>query len=465
MPIPHKLEGESLAFLSKTSGQTLKVPTAGKKPKHFFACLTIGITLQGLQQLVRSFRSDYGAFYAFASSRVHTNWNLWTKELSHIKPYYAVKCNPDRALLKTLSSLGSGFDCASGKELLEVAEVQKGEFKDNVVYANPCKPMRDLQMAKSLGCPTTVVDSIEEVEKLTSVKWAGSALLRILVEDESSLMPFSRKFGLPTEKASDLARYAKIQGISLKGVSFHVGSGCLDPHQYKKAIKKSHDVITALNNAGHDADMVDIGGGFFSNQQQFETYAQKIRSSMYQYDKRPLRYIGEPGRFFAESAFDLFVQVIGKKPNLTNSGWRYTIDESLYGQFSCIPFDHKKPQWLRIPISYEKKDLSERKRVKGTLFGRTCDSLDMIADSKDMEELEVGDWLWFPNMGAYSSVTASEFNGFPKPPLHGTDRSLFIPSIDQVKQEGYANRFPNDVKTVVPVAIQDSSNFFCPAVA
>jgi ornithine decarboxylase len=365
-----------------------------------------------------------------------------------------VKCNPDRALLKTLSSLGSGFDCASGRELLEVAEVQKGEFRENVVYANPCKPLRDLQMAKSLGAPTTVVDSFEEVDKLKSVKWNGQALLRLLVEDESSLMPFSRKFGLPPEKASDVANYAKSQGILLKGVSFHVGSGCLDPNQYKKAIKQSHDVITKLNLAGHDADTVDIGGGFFSNQQQFETYAHKIRSAMYQYPKRPLHYIGEPGRFFAESAFDLFVQVIGKKPNLTNGGWRYTIDESLYGQFSCIPFDHKKPQWVRIPTCYDNKDKAARKRVKGTLYGRTCDSLDMIADSKDMEELEVGDWLWFPNMGAYSSVTASEFNGFPKPPLHGADRSLFVPSVDKVKEEGFADRFPKEIKTVTSVSVE-----------
>ena len=376
-----------------------------------------------------------------------------------------MKCNPDRALLKTLASLGSGFDCASGKELLEVMEVNKGNFKDNVVYANPCKPMRDLQMAKTLGSPTTVVDSFEEVDKLTSVKWSGNAFLRLLVEDESSLMPFSRKFGLPSEKASDLAKYAQSKGIPLKGVSFHVGSGCLDPNQYKKAIKKSHEVITTMNLAGHDADMVDIGGGFFSNQQQFEIYAHKIRSSMYQYDKRKLKYIGEPGRFFAESAFDLFVQVIGKKPTLTNGGWRFTIDESLYGQFSCIPFDHKTPQWLRIPTSYENKDLPPRKRVKGTLYGRTCDSLDMIADSNDMEELEVGDWLWFPNMGAYSSVTASEFNGFPKPPLHGADRSIYLPSVEQVKEEGFGLRFPKDIKTVTAVSVGSPGLGPCPAIA
>jgi ornithine decarboxylase len=385
--------------------------------------------------------------------------------LSGVKPFYAVKCNPDRVLLKTLSSLGAGFDCASGRELMEVMEANKGDFCKNVVYANPCKPLRDLQMAKTLGAPTTVVDSFEEVDKLKSVKWPGNALLRLLVEDESSLMPFSRKFGLPSEKVADLSKYASAMGIPLKGVSFHVGSGCMDPHQYTKAIQKSHEAITTLNLSGHDADMVDIGGGFTASLQSFEANARKIRCAIVPYSKRRLTYIAEPGRFFAESAFDLFVQVIGKKPNLTNGGWRYTIDESLYGQFSCIPFDHKNPSWVRIPTSYENKDAAARKRVKGTLYGRTCDSLDMIADSSDMEDLEVGDWLWFPNMGAYSSVTASEFNGFPKPPHHGTDSQLFLPSIEQVKQEGFAERFPKDIRTVTAVAIEKPTTFACPAIA
>jgi ornithine decarboxylase len=297
------------------------------------------------------------------------------------------------------------------------------------------------------------------------VKWQGGALVRLLVDDNTSLMPFSRKFGISSDKASDLANYAKCKGISLKGVSFHVGSGCLDPLQYKKAIQKSHETITKLTLAGHDADTVDIGGGFLANEAEFERAARKIRCASVTYERKQLRYIGEPGRFFATNSFDLFVQVIGKKPNLTNGGWRYTIDESLYGQFSCIPFDHKKPTWVRIPVSYEKKDEPERKRVKGTLYGRTCDSLDMIAESDDMEDLEVGDWLWFPEMGAYTNVTASEFNGFPKPPLHGVDTQLFLPSVEAIKKEGYASRFPSALTTVTPVAIEKKIPQSIPSVA
>ena len=399
----------------------------------------------------------------FARGRVYDSWNLWTHQLRDVKPYYAVKCNPDRALLDTLGSLGAGFDCASGRELMEVAESQGSwglkdlrSYAERVVYANPCKPFRDLQKAKTLGFPTTVIDSCEEVDKLKQVGWQGGALIRLLVDDKSSLMPFSRKFGLSQSSIKDIASYAKTQGISLKGVSFHVGSGCNDGNQYKKAVKQSHEAVDILKTAGHDsANIVDIGGGFLADTASFEKYARFIRCAIAResFTHPNINYIAEPGRFFATNAFDLFVQVIGKKPSLDGEGWRFTIDESLYGQFSCIPFDHKVPTWVRIPTSLNGSDMKERKKIKGTLFGRTCDSLDLIASSDSMEDLEVGDWLWFPNMGAYTTVTASEFNGFPKPPLHGIEQSHYVPQASQIAKEGFTSRFPEGVKTVTAVSV------------
>jgi ornithine decarboxylase len=371
-----------------------------------------------------------------------------------IRPFYAVKCNPDRLLLSQLSQLGAGFDCASGREMMEVAELGGNEtFQTSVVYANPCKPLRDLQKAKLLGSPTTVIDSFEEVDKLVSVGWTGGAFARLLVEDKNSIMPFSRKFGFAPEKVTDLSIYAKNKGIALKGVSFHVGSGCEDPNQYKAAINLAMSSLKTMKAHEHPATTIDIGGGFMADQALFEQYARVIRCGMAQSsfglakELRP-QFIAEPGRFFATNSFDLFVQVIGKKPSLTGDGWRYTIDESLYGQFSCIPFDHKKPTWLRVPIGYHKEP--PRKKVKGTLFGRTCDSLDMIAQAAEMEELEVGDWLWFPNMGAYTSVTASEFNGFPRPPYHSDELSLYLPTVEKLKPD---HCFPKGIKTVTPVSI------------
>ncbi|MGV2435251.1 MAG UNVERIFIED_CONTAM: hypothetical protein LVT10_10515 [Anaerolineae bacterium] len=64
-----------------------------------------------------------------------------------------------------------------------------------------------------------------------------------------------------------------------------MGSGCQDAEQYKKAMKQSHDAITIINKNGHQADMVDIGGGFLPNQEQFERYAREFVLSYPQMDK------------------------------------------------------------------------------------------------------------------------------------------------------------------------------------
>lgn len=364
--------------------------------------------------------------------------------------------------MKTLSSLGTGFDCASGRELEEVGKLgfAKEDFCQKVIYANPCKPVRDLETATQYGCPPTVVDSFEEVEKLESFRWPGSALIRLMVDDKNSLMPFSRKFGLPLSQVKPLAQFAKKRGVEIAGVSFHVGSGCKDKKQYEKALLGAHNAIAEIRSEGFQPTLIDIGGGFVNqgNASLFQESASVIRSTMSSLP--PLRYIAEPGRFFSTNAFDLFVPVIGKKPAHNDAGWRYTLDESLYGQFSGICFDQATPFWIRIS---KEKGEKIRKNSPGILFGRTCDSLDLIAKSPSMEELEVGDWLWFPNMGAYSSVTASEFNGFPKPPVHDLDQTeLLLPSLDDMKSDGLKNRLPYDVTTVTGVSYGYSS---IPAVA
>jgi ornithine decarboxylase len=92
--------------------------------------------------------------------------------------------------------------------------------------------------------------------------------------------------------------------------------------------------------------------------------------------------------------------------------WRITVDESVYGAFSNIPFDGQKPVLERVDPTYRRAIAKTRPTL---VFGRTCDSGDLIAESADLPEVGVGDWLRVRNMGAYTTVTASEFNGFPKP--------------------------------------------------
>ena len=336
-----------------------------------------------------------------------------------------MKSNPHPILLRELVALGSSFDCASQQELAEVTKFKQISHR-KIIYANPCKPIRDIRMATRKGSPVTVVDSFEEVEKLEGQSYKGGSLIRIRVNDRNSLMPFSSKFGIDPTRVKDLALFAKKKGIEIKGVSFHVGSGCYDTRQYKEAIETSQNVMKEIQSVGFAPSILDIGGGFLPKVNLFSSAASNIQKTIALQPQ--YTYIAEPGRFFSTSAFDLFVPVIGKKPQHNTNGWLYTLDESLYGQFSCVAFDQKKPLWIRIA-----KDTKTRKFSPGVLYGRTCDALDMIAKTPYMEELEVGDWLWFPNMGAYSSVTASEFNGFPKPAvLDLKDKSMELPELESI---------------------------------
>lgn len=400
------------------------------------------ITLKELREIINLFTKNSfvkHSFYAFYPHNVYNQKKIWNKYLNNIKPHYAIKSNPEKLLIDILYPLNVGFDCASLQELRVVKDAlpKDTNLKDLIIYANPCKSYTDLEYAqKQVNCPTTVIDSFEELDKLVNIKYDGGALVRISVDDRNSKIPFSGKFGISPESVKELGNYAKSKNIELKGISFHVGSGGNDGKIYYKSISIAKQLCSELQAQKHCAKTIDIGGGFLPNESDFSIKAKYINDA---YDKN-YRFIAEPGRFFSNNCQDFFVKVIGKKP--WNDGWRYTIDDSLYGQFSCIPFDQVSPLWLRVS---EENVL--RKKTKGLLMGRTCDSVDVIARSECMEELEVDDWLWFPNMGSYTNVTATEFNGFPKPSV----LTIFINS-PNIHESKFIERTPCDVQTIKPLS-------------
>jgi ornithine decarboxylase len=394
--------------------------------KNIFAGIHIS-TLNNLRQLVSSFPKGSNSVAVVSERRILTQWHLWATTLSRVKPYYAVKCNPDRTLLRSLYENGVSFDCASLREVFDIKTMSLNLSIPDILYAHPLKSSYDIRMIGEKGIKRTVVDSVEECIKLYEHDWNGSALLRIAVNDKGSKMPFSVKFGAEERELEKIIRSSK---IPLTGVSFHVGSGCQNPLQYKEAIENSYrNVFTIMKIFGHTPNTLDIGGGFSFLPSEFLKSAEVIQDAI-QEIPCDISIISEPGRFFAQPSQDLFVKIIAKKPGSGGRGWRYVLDESLYGQFSCIQYDHQKPAFFRIP---KENDFRERSINESILFGRTCDSLDVIAKGP-LEELYVGDWLYFPFMGAYTSATASEFNGFPKPSLVQDTKNLLPDTYDLSKE-------------------------------
>jgi ornithine decarboxylase len=289
--------------------------------------------------------------------------------------------------------------------------LRTGCSPDRIIYAQPCKTVQDIQFADEARIPLTVVDSVEEVEKLVEAKWKGSVLIRMLVEDKGSKQPFGKKFGAPLSWVADISRAAERGGIVMEGFSFHVGSECMTPVQYYHAIETCAEAAKITSAHGYKTKKIDIGGGFLQHEWLLSEIAGQLCKGRKDFFPDVEDWISEPGRFFAAPTHTLKVPIIGKKRALPSQEsdaavWRYTLDESVYGMFSNIPFDHQKPEFQTAPSSLVP--------VRSILFGRTCDSADMISDNAMLPEMEIGDILTVPNMGAYTAVTASEFNGFPK---------------------------------------------------
>jgi ornithine decarboxylase len=308
-----------------------------------------------------------------------------------------VKCNNLPSVLKTLSECGTGFDCASSDEFESV----RGH---EIIYANPCKSRSELLKAKNEGIKYTTFDSWGELQKIKEIIPECKPILRIHVDDKGGArIPLNKKFGM------SLCDSIKENKIPIYGLAFHVGSDCTSIKSFESAFYTVRQFLDLLkNNKAFVPELLDIGGGF-SGSTKNDTFfihqvAPLIRNEI---STLPFeRVIAEPGRFFAEESCSLHVEVIGRKRLPCNNPC-ITVDESVYGMFSGVLFDDFKPEFKCITKT--------NNTIPFTIFGRTCDSADRIAENILLpHDIDDGDILEIPNIGAYSYVSASEFNGFPR---------------------------------------------------
>lgn len=370
------------------------------------------------------------SFVVMNKSHIEKQTNIWKAHLPFVRPFYAVKSNNDIQLLRWLTELFDpkyiGFDCASINEMESVRKVSKDV---NIIYAQPCKTLTDISASTRYGIATTVVDSPEEMEKLYDARWKGNTLIRLAVPDSNSRQPFSKKFGAPIQWVSEILEQSKTYKIPVTGLSFHVGSECENPTQFSKALELCRLAMDLGVNMDIKMDTIDIGGGFLPSETNLSAVAScitSVKERLFPNNKAPsgnqIKWIAEPGRFLSATSQTLYTPVIGKKRGMPSDDpmapeFRYTLHESVYGYFSNIPFDGQKPDFKLVHQAEELPTLTRHRTYRSILFGRTCDGADIINPHINLPLLKTGDWLMVENMGAYTNVTASEFNGFPKPDI------------------------------------------------
>ncbi|XP_061361312.1 ornithine decarboxylase-like [Gastrolobium bilobum] len=339
----------------------------------------------------------------------------WTTKLPTVQPFYAVKCNPNLSLIGTLAALGSSFDCASKAEIESVLSL--GVSPDRIIYANPCKSESHIRYAASVGVNVTTFDSVDEVEKIRKWHPKCELLLRIKPpQDSGARTCLGLKYGALPEEFQELLQVANAAGLKVTGVSFHIGSGGADTRAYHGAIEAAKSVFETASRLGMPTMRVlDIGGGFTSGSQ-FDAAALKINAAIQanfaNEVEEGLVVIGEPGRYFAETAFTLATRVIGKR--VRGEVREYWIDDGIYGTLNCIMFDFATVTCTPLACTSKPENPTciDSKTYTCTVFGPTCDSIDTVLRDYQLPELQVNDWLVFPKMGAYTTSSGTNFNGF-----------------------------------------------------
>lgn len=329
-------------------------------------------------------------------------WERWISHLPMFCPFYAVKCNPDRHLLAVLAALGAGFDCASPAEI-------------EAVFGLGVQPMQGRgprQVRRRSRRQHHHLRSMAEIHKLISHHPSTAALIRINPPvDGGGRYPLGAKFGAMPEEVPLLLAAAWDANLNVAGVSFHIGSGATRPAAYRDAISAARGVFDLAEQLGMPPmSVLKVGGGFTSTH--LEEAALVIREAVQDYfpNHKELTLMAEPGRYFAETAFTLAASIIGKR--VRGEAREYWINDGLFGSLNCFKQEEGLvAQAMSMAVMRSSKKLDVRHRHVSTVFGPTCAAIDVVLKGYPLPELEVKDWLVFPQMGAYTSSITTSFNG------------------------------------------------------
>lgn len=366
-----------------------------------------------LKQIIAT-RDQEDAFYILDLGDIIKKHRNWLEKMPRVVPHFAIKCNPDPMVIRILAAMNASFDCASKQEIEQV--LQYGVTPDKIIFANPTKCPSHIKFAKSVGVDKMTVDNELELFKIKNLFPEAKVIIRFRCDSNSNLTQFINlgiKFGCdPGDEANKLIQCSKNLGLTLHGFSFHVGSPCNDFNAYAYGIEISKQLITFAKSIGcKDIKLVDIGGGFPGESEfRIDELSNVINEAIEKLDPG-IQVISEPGRYYVESAFTLASYLHSKRTITDENGPRhmYFANCGVYSGFieELLNLCSRHPISLFSPAS--------DKEYPSTLWGPTLDSYDCIIKDTLLPEFQIGDWLVWSNMGAYTCSLAFKFNGFELP--------------------------------------------------
>ena len=323
-----------------------------------------------------------------------------------VAPHYAVKANPDLRVLSALKDEGCDFEIASINELDLLTRLDVDISR--VHYSNPVKPSEYIRYAASKGVRWFAFDSEEELRKIVSHVPDAKLYLRFDTPNIGSDWPLSGKFGAKLRDVDAILDVAVELQADVCGVTFHVGSQCRNVDNWTQAIESAKRIFESMRMRNLSPKLLNIGGGFPVRLTKpipsIEYIGQVVATALVGLGEE-IKVSAEPGRYMVSDSACFVCQVIGTATK-GDERWLYLDAGVFSGLMECT-------QGIHYEISSSRDSGDE---VPWFIAGPSCDSVDVLPREQQLPStISEGDFLYFPNAGAYATVYANEFNGFPLP--------------------------------------------------
>ena len=326
--------------------------------------------------------------------------------------HYAVKSNPAPEVIRTLVRKGSGFDCASRGEI-ELC-LDQGARACDISFGNTIKRAADVAFAHGVGITLFAADSEAELEKIARHAPGARVYIRLIVENSLADWPLSRKFGCADTLLPSLLDYACDLGLVAYGLSFHVGSQTRKSEFWNPVLDQVAPLWHAARAAGHDLQLLNIGGGFPAyygqNIEAPRRYAASVIAAIEARFGRVPHLMAEPGRGLVAEAGHIAAEVmlVSRKSADDLHRWVY-LD---IGRFSGLAETEGEAIRYQLVTPHDGEETGPC-----VLAGPSCDSADILYEKRPVQlpvSLRDGDKVMIRCCGAYtSSYSSVGFNGFP----------------------------------------------------
>src|SRR5262245_44636252 len=350
--------------------------------------------------------------------------------MPRVRPHYAVKANPDRRVLKVLVQEGCGFEIASVAELDVLLAL--GVPAAEVYFSNPIKSRESIAYAAGKGVEWFVVDSADELRRVVETRADAKIYLRIAAPNIGSDWPLSGKFGAAVADAREIVALAAKIGADLAGVTFHVGSQCRNPENWRVALEKARTLFDVMIKAGLKPRLLNIGGGYPVRHVKpipsIEVIGEVVNEGLKAFPD-DVQVIAEPGRYLVSDAGYFVCRVLGTASR-AGKRWMHW-DAGLFGGVI------ESSEGLKYRIRTDRSGPD----IPWTVAGPTCDSVDVVMRDEPLpSDLQEGDFVYIRNAGAYTTAYASQFNGFPLPEVRVFEsRKAEVGNEETGKQENLAS--------------------------